>query len=67
MSQAQLAEYFCVTPGNVSHIETNKQALTLKHAGSLIDLCLSKGIVIGLDDVFIYPNPKPNGITQESD
>ncbi len=67
MSQAQLAEYFSMTPGNVSHIETNKQVMTLAHAVSLINLCLSKGIVIGLDDVFIYPKHKSNGKTQESD
>lgn len=67
LSQAQLATLLDMTQGNVAHIENGRQILTLDNAVSLIDVCRSKGIVIGLDDVFIYPKPKSNGKTQESD
>ncbi len=67
LSQAQLATLLDMTQGNVAHIENGRQILTLDNAVSLIGVCRSKGIVIGLDDVFIYPKHKSNGKTQESD
>ena len=67
LSQAQLATLLDMTQGNVAHIENGRQILTLDNAVSLIGVCRSKGIVIDLDDVFIYPKHKSNGKTQESD
>lgn len=67
LSQAALAMRLGMTAGNVSHIETGKHVLTLDNAVSLISVCGAMGLKIGLDDVFIYPKPKPKAKTQESD
>jgi len=67
VSQAQLASALEMTPGNVSHIETGRQILTLDNAVSLVRFCHKSGLAVGLDDVFIYPLPSKKEYTQESD
>lgn len=54
MSQAQLANALGMTAGNVSHIETGRQILTLENAAALISVSKKSGISIGLDDIFVY-------------
>lgn len=67
VTQAALATRLGMTAGNVSHIETGKQILTLDNAVALISVCGAMGLKIDLDDIFIYPKPKPKANTQESD
>lgn len=67
ISQAALATRWGMTAGNVSHIETGKQILTLDNAVALIGVCGAMGLKIDLDDIFIYPKPKTKANTQESD
>lgn len=52
ISQAELAIGLGVTPGNISHIETGKHALSVDLAKSLIAFCASKNILISLDEIF---------------
>lgn len=67
VSQAVLAKELGMTAGNVSHIETGRQILTLDNAVALIGVCRARGLKIDLDDIFIYPVAKPKANTQESD
>jgi len=67
LSQAQLAAMLGMTPGNVSHIETGRQILTLDNAVALVGVCRNSGLSVGLDDIFIYPETTPKTNTQESD
>jgi len=67
VSQAQLAKALDMTPGNVSHIETGRQILTLDNAVALVSVCRDSGLNVGLDDIFIYPETTPKAKTQESD
>jgi len=53
ISQAELGKELGVSAGNISHIETGKQSLSLELAKGLIRLCSSKGIEISLDDLFL--------------
>lgn len=67
MSQAELAKALDMTPGNVSHIETGRQILTLDNAAALIRVCRANDLNKGFDDIFIYPETKPKANAQEND
>lgn len=67
MTQEQLADELGITQANVSHIETEKQILTLGNASALVGVCAKRGIVIGLDDIFIYPQQAQRNTQKEND
>ena len=53
ISQAELAKQLGVSAGNISHVETGKQSLSLDLAKELIRFCSSKNLTVSLDDLFL--------------
>ena len=52
LSQRELAELVGVTQGNISHIECNRQLVSVDIARSVIHLAKFQGIDLTFDDIY---------------
>lgn len=51
-TQCALADALCVTPANISHIETGKQSLSVELAKRLVEYAKTKGVSVTLDEIY---------------